>query len=251
MGRRLAEFAMNHPKAVFIGTLLITLLGTALIPLIQIDTDPENMLPADQEDRVRHNAIKEQFNLNDMIVVGVVNDDHPEGVFNPTSLSAVHALSRGIAEIDGVIRQDLLSLSTVDNIEQAGPGTIRFEWMMNTPPQTAAEATAIREATLDLPLFRDTLISGDGEATAIYVPIVAKDQSHRISREIQALIDELEGDNQYHITGLPVAEDTFGVEMFIQMAISAPLAALVIFALMWWFFRSVTLVAAPCSWRSR
>ncbi len=245
MGRRLAEFAMNHPKAVFIGTLLITLLGTALIPLIQIDTDPENMLPADQEDRVRHNAIKEQFNLNDMIVVGVVNDDHPEGVFNPTSLSAVHALSRGIAEIDGVIRQDLLSLSTVDNIEQAGPGTIRFEWMMNTPPQTAAEATAIREATLDLPLFRDTLISGDGEATAIYVPIVAKDQSHRISREIQALIDELEGDNQYHITGLPVAEDTFGVEMFIQMAISAPLAALVIFALMWWFFRSVTLVAAP------
>ncbi len=245
MGRRIANLAMSHPRAVFIGTLLITLLGTALIPLIEIDTDPENMLPADQEDRIRHNAIKDQFNLHDMIVVGVVNNVDNNGVFNPASLTAVHTLSNGIAEIDGVIRQDLLSLASVDNIEQAGPGTIRFEWMMNTPPQTQAQADAIQQATLALPLFRDTLISGDGEATAIYVPIIAKDQSHRISKEIEALIAKLDGNNEYHITGLPVAEDTFGVEMFIQMAISAPLAALVIFALMYWFFRSVTLVIAP------
>ena len=245
MGRRLATFAMDHPRAVFLVTLLITLLGTALIPLIQIDTDPENMLPADQEDRLRHDRIKQQFNLHDMIVVGVVNDRHPDGVFNPRSLRAVHQLSEGIAEIDGVIRRDLLSLATVDNIEQAGVGTIRFEWMMNTPPADQAAASAIRENTLDLPLFRDTLISGDGEATAIYVPITAKDQSHRIANEIRALIAELDSNDAYHITGLPVAEDTFGVEMFIQMGISAPLAALVIFALMWWFFRSVTLVIAP------
>lgn len=245
MGRRIASLAMHHPRMVFVATLLLTLVGTALIPLIQIDTDPENMLPADQPDRVRHNAIKDQFNLHDMIVVGVVNEQREEGVFNPRSLAAVHSLSDSVAEIDGVIRRDLLSLATVDNIAQAGPGTIRFEWMMNTPPTTQAGADRIREATLDLPLFRDTLISGDGEATALYVPIESKDQSHRIAGEIEELIAGLDSSDEYHITGLPVAEDTFGVEMFIQMAISAPLAALVIFALMWGFFRSVTLVAAP------
>ena len=42
-----------------------------------------------------------------------------------------------------------------------------------------------------------------------------------------------------------MAEDQFGVEMFKQMAISAPLAGLVIFFLMWWFFRSVLLITAP------
>lgn len=245
MGRRIAEFAMDHPRAVFIATLLITLLGTALIPLIQIDTDPENMLPSEQEDRVRHNLIKEQFNLHDMIVVGVVNEQNSNGVFNPQSLTALHALSEGIAGIDGVIRRDLLSLATVDNIEQGGVGTIRFEQMMGTPPQTTEQALAIREATLSLPLFADTLISGDGGATAIYVPIEAKDQSYRIANEIRDLINALDTQDDFHITGLPVAEDTFGVEMFIQMAISAPLAALVIFALLWWFFRSVTLIIAP------
>ncbi|USE35574.1 RND family transporter [Endozoicomonas sp. SCSIO W0465] len=51
--------------------------------------------------------------------------------------------------------------------------------------------------------------------------------------------------DRYLITGLPVAEDQFGIEMFIQMGISAPLAGLAIFLLMWWFFRSIPLVIAP------
>ena len=83
MGRWIANQAMTHPRMVFIATPLMTLLGTALIPLIKIDTDPENMLPADQQDRVRHNLIKAQFNLHDMIVVGVVNDEQANGVFTP------------------------------------------------------------------------------------------------------------------------------------------------------------------------
>ena len=54
-----------------------------------------------------------------------------------------------------------------------------------------------------------------------------------------------DGTEEYHITGLPAAEDRFGVEMFLQMGIAAPLAGLIIFLLMWFFFRSVTLVLSP------
>ncbi|MBN1906888.1 MAG: MMPL family transporter, partial [Deltaproteobacteria bacterium] len=53
------------------------------------------------------------------------------------------------------------------------------------------------------------------------------------------------GDDEYHITGLPVAEDTFGVEMFIQMAVSAPAAMIVIFILMLIFFRKLVLIISP------
>jgi predicted RND superfamily exporter protein len=47
------------------------------------------------------------------------------------------------------------------------------------------------------------------------------------------------------MTGLPVAEDTFGVEMFKQMAISAPLAMIVIFSLMYLFFHSFMMILSP------
>ncbi|HZD53740.1 MAG TPA: MMPL family transporter, partial [Woeseiaceae bacterium] len=64
-------------------------------------------------------------------------------------------------------------------------------------------------------------------------------------QKIRAMAAELDSDDAYHVTGLPVAEDTFGHEMFVQMGISAPLAAAMIFLLMWYFFRSWQLVLAP------
>jgi predicted RND superfamily exporter protein len=246
MKRKILDFPLQHARLVFIGLALLTIgLGSA-IPWIQVDTDPENMLSEDDPDRIFHNETKEEFALHDLIVVGVVNEAEPEGVFNPESLARIHELNERLKSIDGVIARDVLGPSTMDNIEQAGPGTIRFEWLMEQPPKTPEEALAIKEAALRLPMLRGTVVSDDGESVALYVPIESKDQSHRISEEIRTIIDGFDANtDEFYITGLPVAEDTFGVEMFKQMAISAPLAALVILLLMWWFFRSFALVLSP------
>jgi len=246
MKRMILDFPIQHARLVFVGLAVLTIgLGSA-IPSIQVDTDPETMLSADDPARVFHNQTKEEFALHDLIVVGVVNEAEPEGVFNPESLGRIHELNERLKSIDGVIARDVLGPSTMDNIEQAGPGTIRFEWLMEEAPKTPDEALAIKEAALRLPMLRGTVVSEDGDSVALYVPIESKDQSHRISEEIEAIIAGF-GDNsdEFYITGLPVAEDTFGVEMFKQMAVSAPLAALVILLLMWWFFRSFALVLSP------
>ncbi len=245
MKHPITNFATGRPVAVFWLTALLTLGAGALIPLINIDTDPENMLAADQPDRVYHNAIEQRFTLHDAIVVGMVNESNPDGIYNLESLTALHQLTESILQIDGVIRPDLMSLAVTDNITQGGPGEIRFEWMMKDPPAGVERVAEIRAAVARLPLLQNTLVSGDGKAAAIYVPIESKDLSYPISLEIEQLAAGLGGDDDYHITGLPVAEDTFGVEMFIQMGISAPLAGVMIFLLMWYFFRSWKLVIAP------
>ena len=241
----LTHAAASHPRLTILLTVLL-LLGTgALLPRIQIDTDPENMLPADQPDRVFHNLVKQEFSLYDMIVVGIVNEEHENGVFNTQSLARILELTRHIETIDGVIRQDVLSLASVDNVQQDGAGTVRFQWLMSTPPATEQEALAIREAAQRLPTVNGTLISEDARAAAIYVPIVEKNQSHRIAADIEAFVAQWDGGDTFLLTGLPVAEDTFGIEMFKQMGIAAPLAALIIFLLMFAFFRSLTLITAP------
>jgi predicted RND superfamily exporter protein len=241
----IARFATERPKTVYALVIAVTLATAALIPRISIDTDPENMLSASQPDRVFHNRVEDRFVLHDAVVVGVVNDDHPNGIYNPESLGALHAVSESILGMDGVIPPDLMSLAEVDNISQEGPGTIRFEWMMKEAPGTAAQALAIREKVERLPLLMDTLVSGDGKAAAIYVPIESKDLSYRIAGDIRELAAAQPGGDTWHITGLPVAEDTFGHDMFVQMGISAPLAGLMIFLLMLYFFRSPRLVIAP------
>ncbi len=237
--------AVERPRAIYLLTALLTLVLGLQILRIQVDTDPENMLPVEQPDRVFHNLVKARFGLHDAIVVGMVNDTHPMGIYNAASLDNLHRLSREILAIDGVIPPDLMSLAIVDNISQAPGGAIRFEWMMKEAPESELQARDIRDKVERLPLLVNTLVSEDGRASAIYVPIESKDLSYEISMKIQALTAALEGEDAYHITGLPVAEDTFGVEMFVQMGISAPLAGLMIFVLMWYFFRSPRLVIAP------
>ncbi len=107
------------------------------------------------------------------------------------------------------------------------------------------EAQRLRQAVLSNPLFADKLASSDGRALAIYVPIERKDESYRIAQEIEALAQrELQGGEEFYLAGLPVAEDTFGHEMFIQMAVTAPLAMLFIFLLLFLLFRHVTLILA-------
>ncbi len=245
MKHSIIHVATEKPRIVYAVIIALVVILGALISRIQIDTDPENMLPEEQTDRVFHNAVEKRFTYHDAIVVGIVNETHPNGIYNVRSLTAIHRLTSEILALDGVIPPDLASLSTVDNIDQEGVGTIRFEWLMRDAPVTEEQALEIRDKVNRLPLLKDSLVAGDGQAATIYVPIKSKDLSHPLSEEIRGLIAELDSDDEYHITGLPVAEDTFGHDMFVQMGISAPLAGLMIFLLMLYFFRSTQLVIAP------
>ena len=269
LARFTSDTATNHARSVFgviAGLVLVLSLLAALPSLwprtfavlnpVRVDTDPENMLSPEEPVRIFHNEMKERFDLNDIIVVGVVNEDHPQGVFNQASLERVYTLTEYAKTLQGktigsddpragVVRADIIAPSTVDNIEQGGVGTVRFEWLMPEPPDTDEQALAVRDKALNIPFLNDTLVSEDGQALALYLPITSKDLSYEIWDKLQDKIETFDGDEQWHITGLPVANDVFGVQMFKQMAISAPLAMLVIFLLMLYFFRNLVLIISP------
>ena len=239
---KLVKICSGHPVLVTLAIAVLCLTLSFQIPRIQIDTDPENMLSEEEFVRVFHNQVKKEFTLYDMIVLGIVNEENRNGVFNTETLKKIFQLTQEIERIDGVIPIDLLAPSKVDDIQQAGLGTVRFEWLMAAPPKTKEEALRIRDRARENPMLYGTLLSEDGKALCLYIPIKSKDLSYRIATQIQEFLENMKGEEQYHITGLPVAEDTFGVEMFKQMAVSAPLAGFFIFLLMWYFFRKAALI---------
>lgn len=233
---------MNRPRTAITLALLLTLVFLIPFPFVVVDTDPENMLEPDQSDRVFYAQVKEDFGIDDMIVVGVTD---ARGIFRPDTLARLDRIADAMVAIDGVVVEDVLSLSTTDNVTAEGD-LLEVARIMEEPPATGAEAAALREAVLGNAIFREKLVSLDATAAAFYVPIERKDQSHRIAQEIEAVLArELSGDQRSYIAGLPVAEDTFGVEMFVQMAIMAPLAMGVIFVLMLVMFRKASLVVPP------
>lgn len=269
LGSAITEFSVNHPKFITGLMIIITVILMMLSALpsiwpdrfvglnpIRIDTDPENMLSEEEPVRVFHDRMKREMALYDMVVLGVVNEVHPDGVFNPASLAKVYELtqyaktlrwsdSRNPDKHVGVIEVDIIAPSTVDNIEQGGPGTVKFEWLMPSPPETREDALAVRTRAARIPFLNGTLLSRDGKALCLYLPISSKDISYKVYSHLKRKIGEFSGDERYYITGLPVAEDTFGVQMFKQMAISAPMAMVIIFLLMLFFFRKLILIFSP------
>ncbi len=242
MFKRLTWFAMDRPKTTLLVLTLATIAFGAQFPRIHIDTDPENMLEPNQPDRVLYDRAKREFGIHDMIVLGITDE---EGVFRPETLAKVQRIVEGILQIPGVITDDVLSLTTTNDVKSQG-GLLDVRRIMETAPADEAGARAIHEAIAANPLLERKLASRDGTGLAVYIPIERKDQAHRIGTVIEEVVRAELGDaQQYYLAGLPVAEDTFGVEMFRQMGIVAPLAGMAILLLLWILFRNLLLIL-PC-----
>ena len=241
------NWALAKPKQLYFIIAALVLITLTMFPLLQIDTDPENMLDVNAPARQFHGEVKQQFVMHDMVVVGLVSDS---SIYQPANLATIHQLSQYIQSLDDVILADYLALDVVDNISQQLDDTgnsigIEFSYLMKQPPANQQQADTIADAVKHLPLLANTLVSGDDKAAAIYIPLTSKDKSYQVAEQIRAFANQLDTNLAIHITGLPIAEDQFGVEMFVQMGVAAPLAGLAIFILLWYFFRNMPLIIAP------
>jgi len=290
---RMTTFSVRFPW-IIIGIVAATVLFFgAQFPKVAFDNDPENMLAEDEYIRVFHNEVKNRYALYDFVIVGIVNNSNPDGIFNVDTLGRIDTLTRELSSLhqnaegkpevvrDGqpylpdlqptsawkrslakvfgndinrlfdtngnsaIIAREIIAPGVVDNIKQAARGQLAIEYLMEQPPKTQAEAQTIRGDAMNNPLYRGTLVSEDGKAIALYIPIIAKTYSYNVANLVEQLTKDWPAEDHVHITGQPVAQDTFGVEMLVQMATSAPLAGLAVFLLLLLFFRRVSLIIAP------
>ncbi|TYO95211.1 hypothetical protein EDC39_12211 [Geothermobacter ehrlichii] len=290
----LTRFSLRYPWLVMLLVLIGTVFFAVQFPKVHFDNDPENMLDAKEAVRVFHHQVKQKYNLYDFVIVGISNEQNPDGIFNVGTLGRIDRLTWqllglhrtedgrvAVRDPDGkerildltpasawqralnvafrhdpnrlftesgesaLIGRELISPSVVDNLKQAELGSLKLEYLMEHPPKTRQEALRIRDDAMSNPLYKGTLVAEDGKAICLYLPIRDKTFSYNVANLVRALTADWPTEDQVHITGLPVAEDTFGVEMLVQMATSAPLAMLAIFILLLIFFRRVSIIIAP------
>ena len=237
----LTRLSIERPGWVIAGTLVITLLFLTQFPRVQTDTDPKNMLPATSTVRVSNDEVERWFVLHkDVMVLGIVND---EGIFTQGTLERIARITNAILKIPGVVVRDVTSLTVTDNV-LAEESQLVVRPAVAEIPRTPAAMAALKQTLLSNPLFVDRLLSKDGTTTAIYVPLEGGANATVIADRIKEGLAKEAGPERYYLAGDPVARDTFGIQMFYQMAILSPIAGLVMFVVLWWMFRSLTLVMA-------
>ncbi|MGH7144484.1 MAG: efflux RND transporter permease subunit [Planctomycetota bacterium] len=238
----LVEYSVDHPYRIVAIVAVLTAIALTQFPKARTDTNPKNMLPADSAVRVWNDKVDQTFHLYaDTIVVGVENK---AGIFNTGTLTRLKTLEDAIQGIQGVARDDVSGFTTTDNITADDSGTVQIAPAMDAVPATPAAVEALKARIFSNPLLVNRLVSQDGTVAAIYVPLEKDANGKQVADGIRAQIAKLHGPETYYVAGDPVARDTFGAEMFLLMAIFAPIAALVMFTVRFLMFGDLFLSIA-------
>lgn len=241
---KLVEFSIARPRAVIVAVAVLTVLFATQFPKMKTDTDPKHMLPATSDVRVYNDKVEERFDLHsDWIVLGVVNE---KGVLSRDTLAKIARLTDEVMKFPGVIARDVISFTTADNVLAEGD-TLAVRPVVEKVPKTDGEISVLKRSLAGNPIFVDRLISKDGTATAIYIPIEKTANGKAIAEQIRRLLEKETKDgnrDRFYLAGDPIARDTFGAEMFTQMAVFSPIAGMVMFGALWVMFRNLIPVIA-------
>ena len=224
------ELGIARPKLIIMSALVLTIvLLVALVLRVEVDTDPENMLSSSNPVRVLNHDIAEEFGTRNMLVLGIVVEN---GVLNPGTLANAGRLVADIKALSRVNGEGVLSFASVSEIPE---GDLTDEDVDRIAADLAAN-----------PVLSGRVISEDGTSLAVYIPHREKGDVNEVTAEVKDLlaVHTMLGGGDHYLAGLPLAEEKFGRDMFIQMALLAPLAGMLIFLLMLYFFRKLILVVA-------
>lgn len=218
------DFSVRRPLLVIILILAATAAFATQFPRIKTDTDPNNMLPETSDVRLSNRDVEQTFGLHkDMIAVAIVNDT---SVFNTTTVNRIASLTGEIRNINGVAGNDVMNMFIAANMP-APPGGFSNE-----------QTGSMKGMFMNNPLMVGRFVSADEKTTAVYVPLEGGANGKEVADSIRQLVGNDQTGDTFYVAGDPVARDTFGSQMFIQMGLFSPLAGMIMMLVLYLMFRN-------------
>src|SRR5258705_8644673 len=105
-----ARFVVRHAWLVLVVSLVSSALLATGIAKLQVELDPEKQMPADHPFIVIDKKIRKEFGGKQFVAIAMV--PRSGNVWTKDVLTKVHALTQEVLDAPGVIRQNVVSLSS-------------------------------------------------------------------------------------------------------------------------------------------
>ncbi len=235
----------TYPKTLLTLGIFAILLAVSFIPQLTKDTRTEAFIPTDHPAVVYRDKVEEIFGLKDPMVISVMNDD-PEGVFNPHSLNLVRWLTDRVSEIPGIDPERITSLATEDDIIGTEEGML-IEPFYEDEIANQEEATKVRGAVMDFPLYLGSLVARDGNATLIVAELLDESRAQEIYESLLKLVSEApaNGGETIHVAGEGAVAGYLGSYIDADAQRLNPVAAIVISLILFFAYRTMRGVMLP------
>ena len=219
---------------------LITVLMAPGLKKLEMKNNYESDLPEKDDIISQNKHFEDIFGKRDELIVVICSAD----ILNPRTLRKIHDITERIKEIPGVLPYDTWSLSTIDYVGFSR-GTLKAGPLMRNIPETESEINALREEINDDVTIYGRIVSSDFTRALIIAHLDENYKQSAVADEAERIIGGCQGPESIYLLGDPIIGEE--VDRAIEEDIKRlfPLALLLMLALFFLFFRTITGVILP------
>jgi hypothetical protein len=243
--RAYLEWIVRFRWLVLAVTVLVAGLLASRIGQLRIEIDPSRFLPQSHPYVVTSDRVEDIFGSRYVLVIGITPAQGD--IYSAEVLGKVDRITRGLREVPGVVKNNILSFSARKAKSIAGnEDGMEVRPLMSDVPVTPEALADLRRRVASNPAYLDVLISKDQRSVAVLAEFKDNPKGFQaILDQINPLVDaERDANVTIAMGGLPVLLGS--METFSQrMGYLLPLAMVLIAVVLWFAFRSVQGLALP------
>jgi predicted RND superfamily exporter protein len=214
----LARWSIRHPRRTLLVATLLTLAPAPGWLWLKLRTDGHALVSPDAPEVRYDAAIREQFGLEDRIVL-LVRSPHTNGIFNPATIQRIRDLTAACMQLPGINPAQVLSLATEPSFRPR-PGTLIQQKLLEPPLRSEPDLALLRDDLRRIQLYTGTLLAKDGRSAAILVGVPAGSDRTKLHQSVRAVLAAQDmGEDAVSVTGAPVAEALLGLHILENLGV--------------------------------
>ncbi|MFT5593334.1 MAG: putative RND superfamily exporter protein [Oceanicoccus sp.] len=224
---------LNKPILLVVLPVIFFITAASFIPKIIKDTRGDAFLSPENPALLYRERVREQFGLNDPVVVAIKAD-----IYTPAVLQLLSELTSTIQDIENIKEDKVFSLATEKNMS-GNDGSLVVEDFLDPQPTTKNDALLVKSAIQNFPLYNGSIVSKDGDVALIIAELWNQDISSETYKQVNDLaaaevvkFNKLNGTTiESYVAGEGAIAGYLGEYIDNDMKILNPIAGLIIFTI--------------------
>lgn len=212
MNNFFSNLVIKHSKLIILATIVLTLFFAYGMSKLEIASNFKDDLPANDPIVQTESYFQEVFGKKDLLFIGI---EKTPTIYNVSTLKKLQDISEEIKHLNGIIEDEVISLSTANNIKGRDWG-LEVGAFMKDVPRTEEYLNQLKKDVQGNDMFYGRLVSKDETMTTIFANIkkLSGNEKDRLVEEIYSLTKRYEGPEKFYFGGDPIGN--YEIERGIQ-----------------------------------
>ena len=240
--KKFANLVTRYPKSVLGMVLLITVYMGLGLGQLETRNNYDSELPVDDPIVKTNDRLEEIFGDKSIIIIGIERDN----LFQLDTLRKIDLISEELKGVDHIIDDEIVSLSTANNIKAKDWG-LEVGPFMKKLPETEAEIKQLRADLRSNQLVYGRLVSEDETFTMIIANIQKGYNQQTVHRQVSEIADKYQGPEKIYVAGDPIGSQEIDIGIQRDARLLLPLVLVLVLTGFYLCFRTARATLLPFS----